>query len=99
MIYTIKRKSKHLNLKRIQLFLTWFEIPIKSIPIYLKWLIVMIGYNKLALRYLILIYLCALLYESLRYPGLFWNNNQNMYNRSISFEVLFWKPVNDAILL
>ena len=45
----IKSKSKHLNLKIIQLFLTWFKIPIKLIPMTLKWLIAMIGYNKIAL--------------------------------------------------
>ena len=50
MIYTIKSKSIHLNLKRIQFFLTRFKIPIKLIPINLKWLILMIGYNKLDLR-------------------------------------------------
>ena len=47
MIYNIKSKSKHLNLKRIKFVLTWFKIPIKLIPINLKWLIAMIGYNKL----------------------------------------------------
>ena len=31
MIYTIKSKSKHFNLKRIQFFLTGFKIPIKLI--------------------------------------------------------------------
>ena len=48
MIYTIKKKSKHLNLKRSQFFLTWFKISIKLVPINFKWLIVMIGYKKLA---------------------------------------------------
>ena len=41
MIYSINSKSKPLNLKRIQIFLTWFKIPIKLIPINFKWLIVM----------------------------------------------------------
>ena len=48
MIYTIKSNSKYLNLKRIQLFFTWFYIPIELIPINLKSLIAMIGFNKLA---------------------------------------------------
>ena len=37
-----------MNSTRIQIFLTWFKIPIKLIPIKLKCLITMIGYNKLA---------------------------------------------------
>ena len=41
-------ECKHLNLKGIQLFLTWFNIPIKLIQINLKWLIAMIGYYILA---------------------------------------------------
>ena len=48
MLIDCKIYSKHLNIKRIQLLLTWFKIPIKLIPIILKWLIPMIGYNKLA---------------------------------------------------
>ena len=51
MIYTLKSKSKHLILKRIQFFLTWFKISIKLIPICLKWLIAMISYNNLALEH------------------------------------------------
>ena len=39
-----------MKLKRIQLVLTWFTIPVKLIPINLKWLNAMIGYKKLALN-------------------------------------------------
>ena len=46
---TIKSESKHLNLKRIKFFLTWFKVPMKLISINLKWSIAMICYNKSAL--------------------------------------------------
>ena len=39
MIYTIKSKSKHLNLKRNKFFLTRIKFPIKLIPLNLKWLL------------------------------------------------------------
>ena len=58
-------KSKHLNLKRIQLFLTWIKIPIKLISINLKWSIAMIDYNKLA---------CNLLSNSITLPNLMFND-------------------------
>ena len=35
-----------LNLKRVKIFLTWFEIANKLIPINLKWLIALICYKK-----------------------------------------------------
>ena len=39
----VKNFSKHLNLKRIQLFLTWLKNPFELIPIHLKWLIAMVA--------------------------------------------------------
>ena len=54
MIYTIKSKPKHLNLKIIQIFLTWLKIPIKLILINLKWLIA-IWLDTTNLPYIILL--------------------------------------------
>ena len=44
-LHYIKSESKHLNLKSIQFFLTWFKVPMKLIPVKLKWSIAIICYN------------------------------------------------------